>query len=482
MNNKIKGVVYLIAFILMIVSARALEFDLQINPTYQNITVNTNQEIKIPVTFTLYGTNETIYNISLISSEPSLSFNMIPEIRVGTAVTSNLTIKTSTAFNRQIQVKFRGYYPIQLQQQTNTFEINITPSAFSPSTRDIYQSDSIVFRNIDTLRRHIYSSNFNTQINPNEAFSYTFNNIGTSNVCDYDFVFLPCAFINVLNRTYGNLQFYEPNDRYMTLDLNSILEETNIDFTMSIYNFSVDYNSGVETMITVSNTGSKEAKNVRLSGNWFSFNPNYFNVPAGSTKLVIGILTPYVTLTNNTNITYINKIKLSSDNTAPVEKDFSVFVNYHMFTGSEDTSNMSSWWNQKVIFCRENPNSTLCLGEPQIFTVYINNWSEGSSTMNISHDLLNQLIRDKIEQDMQITRLEGRINQWVDEMNMINNLTSSSMGNMTEAIISINETTESTRLWIIFGFVMVSIISFGTAFYLFFKNYMRIKNKLGDRM
>lgn len=474
-----KIVTYIILLLVLAFSVKALQFDLQIQPTYQNITVNTNQDYTIPLNFTMYGTNQSIYNISLVDAPGYLSFDIIPQINLGQSISSNLRIKTSTAFNTNINAKFRGYYLTPSDQQPINYYVNITPLSFNPGNVNVYQGDNLIFINQDTIRRHIYSSYFDTFIYSNATYNYIFNNIETTYVCDRDFTYMGCLAINVRNKTYGSTTFMESNDRIFNLDLKSILEETEMDFAMSISNFTLDYNGGIEGLITVYNNGEKEGKNIYLKDDWVTFTPNYFNVAPHTSKLVIFVITPHITSANQTNMTYNRNIQLAGDNVAQLSKAYSVFINYHFFTaGENDMSNSSGWWTQKKIFCDSYPNSSLCLAEPIIINNWINNWTNGTTPANITNQNINDLIRNNIGLKETLDILFNKINNLYDMFGINQNMTLDYMNKTTDSVEGIRKDTRSNRNWIIFSFTTVALVCFLASIYLLLtKIYKGKKNQ-----
>ncbi|MEK6884773.1 MAG: hypothetical protein AABY22_34395, partial [Nanoarchaeota archaeon] len=86
-------------------------------------------------------------------------------------------------------------------------------------------------------------------------------------------------------------------------------------------------------------SGSSKAHNVKLDGDWITFDENNFNLNSNETNLLVFRVKPIILDTQETNKTHIKTIKVSGSNFPTVTKDITIFVPYQKLVSVSNASN-----------------------------------------------------------------------------------------------------------------------------------------------
>ena len=327
-----------------------------------NIESTINVAHQVPVTFT-NNEGEDIYNITLSSGPSYITFNQIDSLGDNQTIQRDISITTTQSGNLLPSLIFSFKKNTTVSPQTH--EINITDISFGFSGQ-IRQGDIVNFRNVDTINHNIecvgINGNQQEMFTPNQVKSaYAFDKIETVVCTETDY------FYNINIGVSSNLDlttFYESN---IVLNINSLNIETTVDTIVDIQyvNATLDYEDVRDVIMRIRNTGPNLAKNIRFSDNqgWVTYSANDFDLDSGQERLVVATIDPILTLTSQTNLTHIISLRTYGANFIENAKDVGIFINYHDF---DEYGGTGVDWEEKRIFCEENPTSPYCISAPVI--------------------------------------------------------------------------------------------------------------------
>jgi plastocyanin len=272
-------------------------------------------------------------------------------------------ITRDTNFDGVITIIGDYYTDVGQSNQTTQVEIDYENSLLSPCNLNLVAGDSINWTNLHYDSIKIINSDSSGEIasiNAGSSIKKTFNSqINFNYYCTWiGFQFTQICNVNVINS-----EGYVHNSNYddtLNLKLNILLEETEITETFYEERYNISYGSYIEDVFKLKNTGDEIAQNITLSGSWFEFEENNFNLGIGNSKNIIFKVIPNLYSTNQTNKTY-NKILKIEGNFETIYKNISIFVPYKnldsIFSGEIDDDVIYNFFKK---FCEEDYDA--CVG------------------------------------------------------------------------------------------------------------------------
>lgn len=462
--------------ILCILCIQLVSAGLVVNQSYfeTNKTIDQDIEINLEITNT---ESFPFYNITS-SNQEIFELEEIEELFGGETKLLVAKIKANSDFSGEIDII--GFYEAQLGQQFETYNISID---YDTGIDDCYLTlikgdkvnfnnlvnDEITLKNADTnqivssiQKNSTYTSNFDIP----EIFRYYCLRRG--------FIFTDTCQITVLDDT-GMINNPEYNAR-ITLNLLLDYEPTTISVTFYNTDYSMNFYSSQDGVLTITNTGDKLAKDITIEADWFSFSPNNFDLEEGVSKNINYVINPEVYLTEETNKTH-NKDMAISGNFETVYQNFSIFIEY---ANIEDGDIFNYSYNPEIIryiilkYCEEFPNDAICI--PKIIYKDINN-TEGA--FNVTYyasqvigfydflfdffddfEVFENYMKDKDnEQDLRLISIESILND-----------TANDYSNLAE------KTDESNSVMVFLGIFFGSLLAGGIVVFLILHQIK--KNKL----
>jgi hypothetical protein len=383
--NRAFYVAIIVVFTIWISVANVSASGLRVNET--SISVNKTYGNDAPFSFTLYNDeNFSFYNITFDTN--SVTFPVIAEIPSKNGIKVNAVLKSDVSTLSDIPI--RGLYYNNLGQQFKTYYINVTSVAPYVSTCDIslVVGDSVVWNNkvLDPITME------NTAgvpieggiIQPGASLQNNFNVAGALNYRfkRSGFVFTPNCLITAVNSSgLVNNQLF---DGKLKLNINLKYEDTIVTTYALTTNYTMDFNAEQQGIMSITNTGTKPAYNVKLNAEWFSFSESDFTLNPGQTKGIVYTITPVIVNSNQTGQTYVKQI-LTSGNFQTMSNSISIKIN---------SANIGSGNNTDAdylikVFCPRYPNSTLCNPAPRVEYRYITN-----NTASVNFTLTQQQYED----------------------------------------------------------------------------------------
>lgn len=410
-----------------------------------------------------------MYNVSFADTLIADKFDLEP------GQTKAIQFKITSNENLDKDITLTSFYQVNLGQSNKTETVNIYyDSGLDKCDLNLVAGDSVkwinnvlgdvLVKNVDTgeqiktiLEGQNHTLKFQNPIN----FNYQVYRIGLpfTNVCN----------INVIstNGLVHNTEY----DAKIHLKLNIFFQETSIavNFPTTFYNLS--YNEQYSDIFSIKNTGDKIAKNIKLNGDWLTFDTNNFDLQPQQQINVGYTVKPSVFNTNQTNQIYQKEIKIEG-NFPTTTQNISVFVKY----ANLGTSGNASDINEDVIaylieaYCSNHPDFEWCQRE----VIYSN-----STGGNVSIVVNEDVFKASLEEDAKFRdEVRTSIKQSNENDISLLDIWTAMQGNQTEANQNIKDTKDSIDnfiLVIIFVFfVGCFIIAIGALAFFIIKKHKEI--------
>lgn len=372
-----------------------IAFALEINPPTISLDVVAN-DTKI-VDFAISNEqNFTFYNISIISMPNYLEFAKIPELQVNETINSTINITTITSGDYNPILTFRGYYFMNATPIQQNYYVNTTPLSFNPNSLSINQNDIINFGNSDNISHTVNCPTFFTQtILPNHVYSHQFTTVAS--ITCIETIFNYNLNLNVMSSSQA-LTFSPSYDATLSLSIDSNLAETSISLEFEKNNYEIEWDGIEESFLKITNNGAESTDNLSVTADssWISIGSYDAVITPGNKDIVLYNIAPYVDSTDDTNKNYSITFKIMGDNFDTKEYTIMVHVPYEDL-GDYNANDTADWWESKLEFCHDFPDSPFCLAEPIIRYIHITNESDYNFTINVSSRLYYDLNRRLLE-------------------------------------------------------------------------------------
>lgn len=467
MKNKLLILCLLCVICIQFVSANGL------NLTQSSFTVNKTVGIDEYIIFNI--TNQEPMNFVNITFEPNKYITMDKVSELNSGATKQLTARIFYNNDANINVRIRGFYLNDLGASNETHIINVNYEGVDICDFTITKGDKVKWINklneeikiVDEFDNTLYSipknSSYEELFDLPMVFTYQVLRIivPISDLCT----------INVLDdRGYIN----NPElDASLNLNIVASHEPTTISTNIIQNSYNIDFYETDEGIMSISNTGDKIAKNVKLEGDWFSFSENNFDLNPGETNGIIYSIHPQVFSTEETNKTHYKNITISG-NFQTVSQEFEIFINYAQINGQMNNTNGSTLIDY---LCSLRPD--LCNPQPQIIYKYIGNDTSGAFNVTFYKDRVIEIFEYMFEQDQALANFENIMKEIIyNVLSEVNGTKAdiTDLKNLTLTNIEKTEGKESDLNWIILIVSSIIIIALLVLLIFFYKRYN--KNKL----
>ena len=320
----------LIIAVLFLLIVPTVFADLVITPSSSDITVYKGQSQNFQLTL-LNNNSFPITNVSL-SNLNYFSFPVTLNLIPFQSTQISYSVLTDAVFNQAYVSTASFYYQIPYNGTPLTYQINITSSAFQPSTLNIMQNDSIIWNNMLTQDIQVkdFSSGF-PQVNVPALSSVTVQYNTIANYSFYNYPLGYTGYLNILDKSSTAYAHDSGYDKPVYFNLHSLLNPSTMQLSLLTPNFTMNYNQTIQGIVQIQNTDpTNTLYNVNLSASkWITFAQNNFNLSPMANNLVFFNITPSIIYTNDTNKTHILTIYASSLNAGNTSVNFPVFINYY---------------------------------------------------------------------------------------------------------------------------------------------------------
>ena len=398
------------------------------------VTASVNKTIGSSAYITFNITNSEPLTFLNVTSENKsiLDFGVISSLSSGTTITVTANVSYDNSGN--IPVKIVGYYNAPLGHSNVTHEVNIADYTFSVDNCDlsIVKGDSILWKNnnVNTIKLREGVPNTGVVM---DGGTLSYNSTLLKNYpVPREFTyyvaldsFPPTAQLChvIVNNDTGLI--HDRNlDATFNVDLSVTYPSTTLIATFLQSNYTMEFLDQTDGVMSIKNNGTNVAKNIRLSGDWFSFNTNNFDLQPGETKGLIYTINPIVMSTEDTNKSYDKHIMITS-NSNTVDQVITVFINY---ANIGDALNNSDDINTLLAaFCAKWPSSRFCSNEPAVVYKYVDNGTDSEFNVTMTQEQFKDMWVHIINSDNSRTTLENYIKEKQGENSGNWNITSEQM-------------------------------------------------------
>ena len=426
----------------------------------------------------------TFYNISL-DDNSKITFTKIPQLLSGEE--RNVTLRVFSNEDINLKLKVKGFYEAKIGDSNKTYNIiSSWADGVNPCIFSIIKGETVIWRNIEnftTRKMYLYNSETNSKITdilPQNNFTMTFSSPQTLNfhILRYGIDLTPSQYcqLSVLNDV--GLINNPSLDAVLNVNIKNTYDPTTLVATFFNYNYTLNFNSQQDGFFVLQNTGSKIAKNILISGDWFSFsspgrNMASFDLSPGEVANVLYVLKPRIYNTTDTNKTY-NKNILIEGNFNTIRQNISVFVNYAEINTLPNSSTQEDLISFITLFCSQNP--TICNTEARIIYRDLNN----------SENYFNASLGERQLKELFLTLLN-----FIETQQQLDNFNKEQFTNLSSKLTSVEASTITTQddiskvktkidtsngVWIFLGFFMFALFICGTLLYIGI--ILKKKNKL----
>lgn len=329
--------------------------DLVINPNPMSIELKRGENISFEATIT------NNYNFKILDFDfGNLTGFAFPDIILEANESKTITfyVKRSEAgsFSETTPVSFK--YLVDLPEGHTEHHVNITQYGYDPDRIVVRQGDTVIWTNNDQITRTVTSGYFDSELQPNQQFSWNFNDIET--VIYNDLILYYGGEVVIINASEESKVNDPSYDITWNFNIEVALDPTDLYANTTETNYSVGATGSVEGLLEIINRGSIEAQKVTLTADpeWIKFDENAFNLANGEKNYVTYHVEPKVFETDATNKTYTIAVRIKGTNTNQTTLTLHVFVPYSNIF--DDIKTNEGFLQYYARFCSENPNLFIC--------------------------------------------------------------------------------------------------------------------------
>ena len=353
-----KKIIFILGLLLIfpIISAGGL--------TITGTEISVNKTSGIDSNIELNIINEALYSFYNITFKEN--WIELPKftLNAGENITIIAKITKDEDFNGQINLIGDYYSDIGASNITQDVEVDYANLRLSPCNLNLVVGDSINWKNLHYSPIKLMNQNTGIEIVTIQTNS-SLKQLYTSPInFNYYAIWMGFQFTQICNVNVMNSQGYVHNSEYdglINLNLKILYDPTTIESTFYEDYYEINYNKEIEDVLRLKNTGTKIAKNIHLSGEWFEFGNNDFDLNAGSSINIPYTINPYIINTNDTDKNYTKKITITG-NFDTIEKNFTIFIPYSkvtsIFSGNVDESVIIEFFKY---FCKEDEETCIDL-------------------------------------------------------------------------------------------------------------------------
>lgn len=269
------------------------------------------------------------------------------------------SVKSSSLGSHSFSPTVSFRYLVDIPVQPETHIIEVTNTGYKPTFLELHEGDTVTWKNTDDITHTITSTLWDHELSPNETISETFNEVST--ITYQDTVQFFGGTLEILDKDQENLVHNPENDIVWGINLEVASDPTSIKLELIDQNFSIQATGNTEGLLSIENTGTEIAQNIKLKTNntWITFEENNFNLEIGEKNIVTYKINPAIFDSNETNKTYNVEVTAKAINTEEQKKVVSIFIPYNdIVSGFGSNEDFLIWFDK--VFCAGNKDLFIC--------------------------------------------------------------------------------------------------------------------------
>lgn len=361
--------------------------------------VQVNKSIGEDVEIQLQLRNEEPFDFFNVSFDTNniIEMDKIPVITSGETI--EFTAKVKTNENLQEQIRIKGLKKANIGGENKEYDIFLTFDGdnyfIDRCNLPVLKGDNVTWHNdagvtVDLIKWPEHTpikeigngQTFKKQFPSEQNYNYYFS--------IRSFPITPVCTINIVGDE-GLINDPEL-DALLNLKVDIIAEPTTIQVTIPETNYTIEVGKTDEGVLTIRNIGNDDAVNVKLSGEWFEFSANEFNIREGEQKGIIYTIRPVNLQTEDTNKTHTINLKITG-NFNTFEQELKVFIPYKIIIDGGEQEEQESFVEFVKRFCKENPE--VCDLENLVEYVYVNNVSDAEFNVTLKNQQFLDFLRSQ---------------------------------------------------------------------------------------
>jgi len=316
----------LIVIVFLLISQIATAIEINFDP--ETVVIKDTQK-QFPISIK-NNDSSTIFNITAITTDSFITVQPIQSLTQNSSGIINISIKTTEAFQKQVNVTIQFNKIVQTNAPITTQDVIVDTTVLTPNNVTVTINSKIKWKtgnpaNSFTVKKSDGSETLT--IPANSFVEKTF-----SDILVYDYFIQENGFLGKVTAISDIIDVFshDPNDdKNIKFTINSQNTPSSLSLENLITNLTMDYNKKEQGAIRFLTNGSvfklkmtqdpTEPISLIFSNNNFDFN--------GSKIVTFDVVANGISQANQTNKTYKIKINAISDNTENTTSEISVFIN-----------------------------------------------------------------------------------------------------------------------------------------------------------
>jgi len=457
-------------FLISLASANGLHID--------NNQIEINKTNNVDEYFNFDISNQETFKFFNISSQNSII--EFDKFNLDSGETKNIQVKITSNLDFDGEIKIIGEYFTNLGSSNETETVTIDSTGVDICNLDLIQGDTIIWNNTllgSTMLKNVDSGEYFHTIQGSDIYE---SNFIESQEFNYQVFKTGLPYSNICHINIRPESGYIHSSEYdseINLDIKINYEPTTISTNFFTDSYSLSYNSEKEDIYQIVNTGNKVAKNIKLSGDWFTFNSNNFDLGIGESKNIGYKIKPIILQTEDTNKTHNKKIIIEG-NFEKIEKEINIFISYKDISGSFTNSSYDKEYLKNVVnlFCSIYPEDcpeTIIFGDETDQNVTFIVGKDAYLQSTLEEDRFREEIRSILgTQNEKLALLENETEKYSNQSNETF-WELEKIGNSTDGVLG-------TVLFL--GIIFLILLITGLSAFIYFNSKAQIKlRKLFNR-
>ena len=325
-GSKKKNFLFVIAILFFIALPNISALIIEPNPLNANLNVSQPKEFEISLHNNF---NYSIFNISFQNLD-QVEFPIVTQMNTNETIQRTITITTTeqefSTLTSKVTFSYFGNFTSTPTTTTSNLVFQNNVLRFDPNQLTLKIGDTLRIHNSDTISHSIYYKGNTINIPVDGNYDILITSIETFQVIEQTYSTI--LNINAISNQQQQLIHNEDYDLNFIINLNSLYQDTILEFEVLDVNFTVENNQQTEGLLRIKNIGDDIAVNIQLTSdrNFISFSQNNFNLNKNQNKYVTYSINPSFTSRNQTNKHYITTMFAKATNSNKYSGETNIFI------------------------------------------------------------------------------------------------------------------------------------------------------------